>query len=136
MTDQALSEKLGQFLRGTWAGGKRIQGIQGGARAYLLALAAADAKRPLLVIAPNANQAENLYDDLAFFLGEERGLAPLRRRLHLFPSWEVLPFENLSPHPENIAGRLEGLYKLVEEPAPIIIATPAAVMQRVIPKRP
>ncbi len=61
-------------------------------------------------------------------------MAPLRRRLHLFPSWEVLPFENLSPHPENIAGRLEGLYKLIEEPAPILIATPAALMQRVIPK--
>ena len=25
------------------------------------------------------------------------------------------PFENLSPHPDNLAGRLEGLYKLVEE---------------------
>ena len=134
MTDQPLSERLAQFLRGTWTGGKRIQGIQGGARAYLLALVAAEAQRPMLVIAPSANQAENLYDDLAFFLGEQRGAPPLRRRLHLFPSWEVLPFENLSPHPENIAGRLEGLYKLVEEPAPILIATPAALMQRVIPK--
>jgi len=134
MTHQQLSEKLSQFLRGNWTGGKRIQGIQGGARAYLLALAAVEARRPLLVIAPSANQAESLYDDLAFFLGEERGAPPLHRRLHLFPSWEVLPFENLSPHPENISGRLEGLYKLVEEPAPILIATPAALMQRVIPK--
>ena len=134
MTAHPLSEKLAQFLRGTWTGSKRIQGIQGGARAYLLALAAADSQRPMLVIAPSANQAETLYDDLGFFLGEERDLAPLRRRLHLFPSWEVLPFENLSPHPENITGRLEGLYKLIEEPAPILIATPAALMQRVIPK--
>src|SRR5262249_7756028 len=69
-----------------------------------------------------------------FFLGEEPSGAPLQKRVHLFPSWEVLPFENLSPHPENIAGRLEGLYKLVEEPAPILIATPAALMQKVIPK--
>ncbi|HUR71212.1 MAG TPA: transcription-repair coupling factor [Candidatus Limnocylindrales bacterium] len=134
MTVSPLSERLAQFLRGNWSASKRIQGIQGGARAYLIALAAAEIQRPVLVIAPSANHAENLYDDLAFFLGEERGLAPLRRRLHLFPSWEVLPFENLSPHPENIAGRLEGLYKLVEEPAPILIATPAALMQRVIPK--
>src|SRR6185503_536744 len=61
-------------------------------------------------------------------------LPPFRKRLHLLPSWEVLPFEKLSPHPDNIAGRLEGLYKLVEEPAPILISTPAALMQRVIPK--
>ena len=45
-----------------------------------------------------------------------------------------MPFENLSPHPENIAGRLEGLYKLIEEPAPILISTPAALMQKVIAK--
>ena len=61
-------------------------------------------------------------------------MAPFRRRLHLFPPGKCCPFENLSPHPENIAGRLEGLYKLVEESAPILIATPAALMQRVIPK--
>jgi len=106
MTDQPLSEKLAQFLRGTWTGSKRIQGVQGGARAYLSALAAAEVRRPMLLIAPSANQAEILYDDLAFFLGEERGAPPLHRRLHLFPSWEVLPFENLSPHPGHIAGRL------------------------------
>ena len=61
-------------------------------------------------------------------------MPPFRRRLHLFPSWEILPFESLSPHPDNIAGRFEGLYKLIEESAPILISTPAALMQRVIPK--
>ena len=40
----------------------------------------------------------------------------------------------MSPHPDNLAGRLEGIYKLVEESAPILIATPAALMQKVIPK--
>ena len=88
---------------------------------------------PIITLAASAQAAESLYDDLAFFLGEERG-APLRKRLHLLPSWEVLPFEKLSPHPENLAARLEGLYKLVEESAPILMATPAALMQKVIPK--
>src|SRR5215468_7383033 len=32
----------------------------------------------------------------------------------------------------NIAAHLEGLYKLVEEQAPILIATPAALLQKVI----
>ena len=134
MTDLPLSVRLEAFLRGTWTGGKRIQGLQGGARAYVLALVAAGARRPMLIIASNVNEAEKLYDDLTFFLGEERSLAPLRKRLHLLPSWEVLPFENLSPHPDDIAGRLEALYKLVEEPAPILISTPAALMQKVIAK--
>ena len=134
MTDIALAQRLEHFLEGTWTGSKRVQGIQGGARAWLLAQLAARERRPMLVVCSSALEAENFYDDLNFFLGEERAQAPFRKRLHLFPSWEVLPFENLSPHPDNIAGRLEGLYKLVEESAPILIATPAALMQKVIAK--
>ncbi|HXV48353.1 MAG TPA: transcription-repair coupling factor, partial [Candidatus Binatia bacterium] len=134
MTEPSLVDRLDRLLSGTWTGSKRIQGLQGGARAYLLALVAARTSRPILVVTSSVRQAEGLYEDLSFFLGENRALPPLRRRLHLFPSWEVLPFENLSPHPDNIAGRLEGLYKLVEESAPVLISTPAALMQRVIPR--
>jgi transcription-repair coupling factor (superfamily II helicase) len=134
MSDLDLSAKLERFLQGTWTGVKRVQGLQGGARAYVISLVAEKSRRPILVMVPTAGDAENLYDDLAFFLGEERSLPPFRRRLHLFPSWEVLPFEKLSPHPDSVAARLEGLYKLVEEQAPILIATPAALLQKVIPK--
>ena len=134
MTAIPLADRLEKFLHGTWTGAKRIQGLQGGARAFVVALSAARAQRPALIVAASARDAENLYDDLAFFTGEERAMAPFRRRLHLFPSWEILPFESLSPHPDNLAGRLEGLYKLVEESAPILISTPAALMQRVIPR--
>jgi transcription-repair coupling factor (superfamily II helicase) len=134
MTDTALSDRLGHFLQGSWTGAKRVQGLQGGARAFVLSLVAHSGRRPILIITASAHDAENLYDDLTFFLGEERSLPPVLKRLHLFPSWEVLPFEKLSPHPDNLAGRLEGLYKLVEEPAPILIGTPAALMQKVIPR--
>jgi transcription-repair coupling factor (superfamily II helicase) len=136
MSDVDLSDKLERFLRATWTGAKRVQGLQGGARAYVLSLVAEKSRRPILVVVPTASDAENLYDDLALFLGEERSLPPFRRRLHLFPSWEILPFEKLSPHPDNVVARLEGLYKLLEEQAPIIIATPAALLQKVIAKEP
>jgi transcription-repair coupling factor (superfamily II helicase) len=134
MSELDLSAKLERFLQGNWTGVKRVQGLQGGARAYVLSLVAEKSHRPILIIVATASDAENLYDDLAFFLGEERFLPPFRRRLHLFPSWEVLPFEKLSPHPDNLAARLEGLYKLVEEQSPILIATPAALLQKVLPK--
>ncbi|MGE5216880.1 MAG: transcription-repair coupling factor [Chloroflexota bacterium] len=132
MTGSSLADRFERFLQGSWTGAKRIQGLQGGARAYLLSLAVARRRRPILVIAASGRDAESLFEDLNFILGEEDGPAPLRRGVRLFPSWEVLPFEKLSPHPENIAGRLEALYRLVEEPAPVLIATPAALMQRVI----
>jgi transcription-repair coupling factor (superfamily II helicase) len=134
MNSSQLEQTLHRFLDGKWSGAKRLQGLQGGALAYVMALAAAQKNRPMLVIAATAHDAENLHDDLSFFIGEEPNAAPFRKRLHLFPSWEVLPFEKLSPHPDNLAGRLEGLYKLIEEPAPILISTPAALIQKVIPK--
>ena len=132
MIDRALIQQLEHFLQGSWTGSKRVQGLQGGARAFVPALAANRLNRPILVVCAGASAAENFYHDLNFFLGEERAQAPLGKRVHLFPSWEVLPFENLSPHPDNLAGRLEGLYQLIEAPAPILIAAPAALMQRVI----
>jgi len=134
MSNRVLQDKLESFLHGTWTGTKRLQGVQAGARAYVLSLAAEKNLRPILVISPNVQDAENLFDDLGFFLGEDRSLPPFHKRLHLFPSWEVLPFEKLSPHSDNLARRLQGLYKIVAESAPILIATPAALMQKVIPK--
>lgn len=136
MISTPLQEKIEHLLKGDWHGEKRIHGLKGGASAYVLSLHAAKTKRPILVIAPTIREAETLFQDLSFFLGEEQISAPLDKRLHLFPPWEVLPFENLSPHPEQVAARLEGLFHLTEAQAPILVSTPAAILQRVIPKEP
>lgn len=134
MVSSNLQEKIDHFLRGKWAGEKRVYGLKGGARAYFLSLVTERCHRPLLMITPTPAEAERLFLDLVFFLGERDHLSPIQKRLHLFPSWEVLPFEKLSPHPDNVAARLEGLYYLLEGRAPILISTPAALMQKVIPK--
>ncbi len=130
----SLQEKIAPFLLKKWEGEKRIHGLKGGARAFYLSLIAQGRNQPMVILAPTPREAEELYLDLAFFLKEERDLSPLRKRLHFFPSWEILPFEKLSPHPDQIAARLEGLYHLIEGQAPILVSTPAALMQRVIPK--
>ncbi len=134
MISSSLQEKIGPFLQTKWRGEKRLHGLQGGARAYFFSLVAERSPQPLLVIMPTAREAENFFLDLAFFLGEDRDLSPLQKRLHFFPSWEILPFEKLSPPPGDVAARLEGLYYLLEGRAPILISTPAALMQKVIPK--
>ncbi len=133
MHESCLEERVRRFTEGSWTGVKRLQGVQGGALGYILSLVVETSRRPLLIIAATSRDAENLYDDLTFLLGEERSVVPFGKRLHLLPSWEVLPFEKLSPHPENLAGRLQGLYKLIEEAAPVLISTPASLMQKVIP---
>jgi transcription-repair coupling factor (superfamily II helicase) len=133
MSLSALRENIAPLAAGRWTGEKRILGLQGGARAYLLSFIAQKRREPMLIVAPTTRDAEQLFLDLGFFLGEEQS-TPLEKRLHLFASWEILPFENLSPHPDSIAARLEGLYHLIEGRAPILVSTPAALMQRVIPK--
>jgi transcription-repair coupling factor (superfamily II helicase) len=128
-----LNEKIQPLVAGSWTGEKRISGLKAGARGYLLSLIAEKRRAPILAVAAATREAEQLYRDLAFFL-DETDASPLEKRLHLLASWEILPFENLSPHPDSIASRLEGLYHLIEDSAPILVSTPAALMQRVIPK--
>src|SRR5262245_41558508 len=134
MPSTDLQAHLRALLAAENRGEKKIYGLKGGARPYLLSLLAEYSGTPLLVISPTEREAENLYQDLAFFLGQGEERTPLETRLHLFPSWEILPFENLSPHPDNVAARLEGLYYLLCGKAPILVSTPAALVQRVIPK--
>ena len=134
MSASSLTETLRSLLSARWQGVEKIHGLQGGARGYLLSLIAERRREPILVIAPTAREAEQLFLDLGFFLGEEEARPPLGKRLHLFPSWEILPFENLSPHPDSIAARLEGLYHLIEGQVPILVSSPSALMQRVIPR--
>ncbi|HEY1371281.1 MAG TPA: hypothetical protein VGH50_02335, partial [Candidatus Binatia bacterium] len=128
-----LIPKIQPLTGGSWTGEKRISGLKGGARGYLLSLVVDKRSAPTLAVAATTREAEQLYRDLGFYLGETDA-SPMEKRLHLLASWEILPFENLSPHPDSIASRLEGLYHLIEGSAPIIVSTPAALMQRVIPK--
>src|SRR5215467_13936352 len=45
MNDFDLGTELERFLQGSWTGARRIQGIQGGATAYVLALVAERSRR-------------------------------------------------------------------------------------------
>ncbi len=93
--------------------------------------------KSVLIIVPTQEEAENLAKDINFFLGRNIAL--------FYPSWEILPFEAQSPHPDIIAARIDILYKLAQgnhqmhrDPPQadelIIVTTPSAIMQRVIPK--
>jgi len=89
-----LQENIQPLIVNRWTGEKRITGLKGGARGYLLSLIAEKRSAPILVVAATTREAEQLYSDLGFFLGEAE-TSPLEKRLHLLASWEILPFENL-----------------------------------------
>jgi len=78
-------------------------GVGPAMRPYVLALLAERAA-PLLVVVPTDKDAEALVDGLGAFLGEGS--------VALFPPWETLPHERLSPQAATVGQRLRVLDRL------------------------
>src|SRR5262245_14655790 len=68
----------------------RLQGLQGGSRAYLLWRFQQLSPHPFLVLASSAKEAEALVEDLRFFFGESESSPPFARRIHYLPAWDVV----------------------------------------------
>ena len=93
----------------------------------IAALARLSDRSPLLVACPTGSDAGRLYDDLAQLMPAESVV--------LFPAWETLPFERVSPAVETMGRRLEVLWRLRrEEHRPkVIVAGVRALLQRLGP---
>ncbi|MDZ7732041.1 MAG: hypothetical protein U5R31_02095 [Acidimicrobiia bacterium] len=72
--------------------------------AVFAALVETSRRSPSLVTVPTTTMAERLADDLRVLLGDDR--------VELFPAWETLPFERVSPggrdHGPRACGRCGG----------------------------
>ncbi len=98
------------------------------AQAFALAgVASLSARRPLLIVTPTAASASELVHDLGLYLGADA--------VELFPAWETLPFERVSPEAETMGRRLAVLHHLAEGRAGVIVAPVKAVLQRLGPWR-
>ncbi|MGI9607378.1 MAG: transcription-repair coupling factor [Acidimicrobiales bacterium] len=97
-------------------------------RPLAVATAAAQSERsPVVVAVPTSTEAERLRSDLVHYLGENN--------VAIFPAWETLPFERISPNVETMGRRLEVLWRL-QDPAtaPKVVVTSArAIVQRLGP---
>jgi transcription-repair coupling factor (superfamily II helicase) len=114
----------------------RVQGVKAGARPFFIAQLLQAAPRPAVIIAPSGKDAERLAADLRFVTGEADDAPPFARRVHYLPSWEVTPFEDISPTADTVAARIEGFYHLRQSPNPIVVTTPESLLQRVPPRDP
>jgi len=98
------------------------------ARAFTVAgLAHLSARHPIVVAVPSTPDAERLVHDLDAFLGPGRA--------EVFPAWETLPFERVSPGVETMGRRLRVLWRLSspERAARVIVAPVRALLQRLGP---
>ncbi|HEX9258460.1 MAG TPA: DEAD/DEAH box helicase, partial [Acidimicrobiales bacterium] len=96
------------------------------ARAIVLAgLAHLSGKRPLVIATPTSTAAQRLAEDLAVYVDD----------VELFPAWETLPFERVSPSVETMGRRLRVLWRLrhPEQQPRIVVAGVRALLQRLGP---
>jgi transcription-repair coupling factor (superfamily II helicase) len=102
------------------AGRRRVSGLTWTARALYLPLMARAAKQPVVVIVADNKAAEALEPLLK--AGCELTGAVDPARVVRFPAHDVLPFENLSPHPDVQEQRAAALWKLATGGVDVLIA--------------
>jgi transcription-repair coupling factor (superfamily II helicase) len=127
------------------------------AQAFVIAgLARLGSRRPVLVITPTGAAADLLAHDLSVFAGDgpadtaSTGDAPAGPTVEVFPAWETLPFERVSPDVATMGRRLRLLWQLAgptagpaadgsdtapSPPPDLVVAPIKAVLQRLGPWR-
>jgi len=87
------------------------------------------AGRPTTIVTADANDAQRLLDEIAFFAP---GL-----RVALFPDWETLPYDTFSPHQDLISERLATLWRISqrdkETGADVVIVPATTALYRLAP---
>ncbi len=113
-------------------GRRRVSGLTATARALYIPLFARAAKEPVIVVVPDNKAAEAL--QLTLRAGCELTGAIDPKRVLRLPAHDVLPFENLSPHPDIQEQRAAVLWKFVTGAASIVIAPVEALALRLFPR--
>ena len=109
-------------------GGKNsVLAVAENARALIIsALSARSPKTTLIVATPTGTGAQQLHDDLVQFLGAQNAL--------LFPAWETLPFERVSPSVETMGRRMEVLWRMRGTDRPrVVVGSVRALLQKLGP---
>ena len=113
------------------AGRRRVSGLTSTARALHLPLFAKAAQVPVVVVVADNKAADAL--QLAVRAACELTGAIAPERVLRLPAHDVLPFENLSPHPDVQEQRATVLWKIANGDASIVIAPVEAASMRLFP---
>ncbi|MBM4190568.1 MAG: transcription-repair coupling factor, partial [Betaproteobacteria bacterium] len=86
---------------------------------------AAPARQRLLVLTATAADAQRLANEIPWFAPD--------LSVGLFPDWETLPYDPISPHPDLVSERLATLWRCLQGEMDCLIAPVATAMQRLAP---
>jgi len=126
-------EKLPAFTRAAshlkeGTGRMRVSGLTPTAKALLLVLLQRAADRPFVVVVSDNRAAEDFVPLLRGF--SELTAAGDPEAVVALPARDVLPFQNLSPHPELQEERATALWKIASGKAAIVVSPIAATAIR------
>src|SRR5207302_1782150 len=90
-------------------------------------LAHLSGRHPLVVAVPTSSEADRVAHDLRAFLGQDD--------VDVFPAWETLPFERVSPSVDTMGRRLRAMWRLrdPERMPRVLVASVRALVQRLGP---
>jgi transcription-repair coupling factor (superfamily II helicase) len=110
------------------AGRRRVSGLTATARALYIPLMARAARQPVIVVVADNKAAETLEPLLKAGCELTGAIDPAT--VVRLPAHDVLPFENLSPHPDVQEQRASALWKLATGAVSILIAPVEAAALR------
>jgi transcription-repair coupling factor (superfamily II helicase) len=134
LADLEHSEAFERVRRhlGGGTGRRRVSGLTFTARALYLPLFVRAAAAPSVIIVADNKAAEALHAAVLNAC-DLTGALPAKSVLRL-PAHDVLPFENLSPHPEIQETRAATLWKISTGQARLVIAPVEAACMRLFPR--
>ena len=121
------SEKLAAAIAAR-SGPVVISGVDGSVCAYLAETIRDRLQSPVLLVTESAKIAEQRQAEIDFFRGETGSPAVV------FPAYNISPFKFMSYHNETAARRIRALWSLIEGRRELVVATAAALRQRLMPK--
>src|SRR5207245_3032202 len=126
-------ENLPEFARAAshlreGAGQIRLSGLTPTAKALLLVLLQRATGRPVLIVVTDNRAAEDLVPVLQSFCELSRATEP--NSVVALPARDVLPFQNLSPHPEIQEERATALWKIATGGASLVVCPVSATTIR------
>jgi transcription-repair coupling factor (superfamily II helicase) len=103
---------------------KKVLGLHGSAVGWYLAARLKDCPKSIIVCS-DRREVEDTVEDLRFFLGSAS--------CTVFPSWETLPLEPVSPGVEISSQRVHAMHEILTAPSFLVVTSAEALVQKIIP---